>query len=344
MDRIWWDKVPNVAGFVQEIADSVISEKSIVLVLPEHIPWPETFQSLVVDKISTEISDKSISYIDCPGCDAGSYLLQEFCKEEKRLEYHSNKSYAQFLAESDDIVLNEKILWVRDLSAEKFKQWSDFVSEYQKIAKHAHSLPVFILEIHEDYLGRTAKSGLKKLMYNTRIDEFDTYAFLTMAVSKTTEERHLKHYFALLVAELCGRDVEISAVCIKYGIMLLKNPSQVLKQALHERGDCSVVPCSNNDINKRIWKAQLKILFPCIEDYREKFLQHYRESHLKSANYDEDMEIGSLYFYAQNGTLEVNRKECSELKLLKEARNTLAHLDVLTFEDVDRILRLSVGD
>ena len=30
MDRIWWEKVPNAMAFVQDVTESLLSEKSVI--------------------------------------------------------------------------------------------------------------------------------------------------------------------------------------------------------------------------------------------------------------------------------------------------------------------------
>ena len=61
--------------------------------------------------------------------DPGPYLLQEFCKPEKRAAYRPAKGYAKFFAESDDIVLHSRYLWVHAESIKMLETWVTFVSE-----------------------------------------------------------------------------------------------------------------------------------------------------------------------------------------------------------------------
>ena len=53
----------------------------------------------------------------------------------------------------------------------------------------------------------------------------------------------------------------------------------------------------------------------------------------------EDVEVGTLVYMIGKGVLGVSKKEVEEVKKYREARNKLAHLEVLELAVVDEILK-----
>ena len=123
------------------------------------------------------------------------------------------------------------------------------------------------------------KKGVSKIAYDKEITRFDTYTFCTLAVSGRKLPDFLKNYLAGLAAEVCGSDVELCAECIRRGNYFLKEPYDTIKSiagsAIRSDGTAFSIRLEEPVINRLIWKAQLKIVFPVIEDYRGSFVEKY---------------------------------------------------------------------
>ena len=78
MDRIWWERVPNAMAFIQDITESLLSEKSVILQSELGMPWYESMVSQIKESVMQQNSSKRfevLRQVDEPG----KYLLQEFC-------------------------------------------------------------------------------------------------------------------------------------------------------------------------------------------------------------------------------------------------------------------------
>lgn len=99
-----------------------------------------------------------------------------------------------------------------------------------------------------------------------------------------------------------------------------------------------------------IWETQLKAVFPVIEQYRSYFIKKY-SSYIQKAlplsnpngqdiTSPEDVEIGMLVYLVGNGNITLaDSSEYPELERFRDARNSLAHLNILGSEDVEMILK-----
>ena len=94
-----------------------------------------------------------------------------------------------------------------------------------------------------------------------------------------------------------------------------------------------------NEVSSRIWAAQASILFPLIEKYRRSIINKYKyainiknESEINVENIY-DIEIGTLSFLINKSNFNNSLK--NKVNKLRVIRNKLAHLEVLSYEEVD---------
>lgn len=352
MERIWWEQITNANRFITSIVSSILDGKSSVVCLHKLTPWRNTMRELVENRVLKESYDRSFEFLDCPEINVGEFILNKYCKEEKRLEYRPSKSYAQFLAESDDIVLNSRIVWVQNISSKKLGEWVDFVSEYHLAIRNDVSPAVFILEVDEDLAGKITKKSVRNIVYSKEMNYFDTYAFCILAASGISGYDYLKNYWAELLSNVCAIDIELSAKCMGYAQKFLENPYEVLcdiaESETRSDGEPFLFSLEKDYVAKNIWKTQIKTIFPVIEDYREGFVNNYREQIMRllpiknsqgeDLNEPEEIEIGTLYHLVSKGQLVVDSNTYNELYRLRKARNTLAHVELLNLEMVRDVL------
>ena len=93
-----------------------------------------------------------------------------------------------------------------------------------------------------------------------------------------------------------------------------------------------------------IWLAQIKTIYPYLEEYREEFVQKHHSaiakqlpiqtSYGETYNDPKDVELGTLMYMAVNGYISLGSQEYEKLKKYKEARNKLSHLTALSIGDI----------
>lgn len=352
MDKTWWEQTTNAARFIKRIADTMAEGKSIVLILPQKIPWYTTMCELIKGQIQRRDSRYSFDDIEAPEEKPGEFLLRHYCMEEKQAQYRPNKSYARFLAESDDIILNDRYLWVRGLSGRQCEEWVTFLSEYAKYKRKNITSAVFLLEIQEEKYRYGAKKGIVSFSFQKEISAYDKYIFCALAAAGISCADELRHYMAQVVSEICGEDMELCARCIRMGTRFLEDPygklTQIGQEEVRSDGEKFSVSITKEEVDRNVWEAQIRVIFPVIESYRGYFVKRYYEKIQKrlpisNSNGErildpDELEIGTLLFMAAEGDLLISKKEHDRLHQFREARNTLAHMKRMGEQEVEAVL------
>ena len=347
MDKLFWQQMTNARRYIDDAVSTLTASencKSVSLVIPKDIPWYTTMKSLIESGVKQHNAMKSMDIIDCPEEAPGKYLLDSYCKREKRATYRPVKSYAQFLAEAEDIVLNDKYIWVRNIpNTGKYHEWESFITEYNQKMKKENTPAVFILE----YIGEESfqdRKALSVLCYRDYINPFDYYTLATMIASGVSVEDKLKPYLSELASCLCGDNLSACAACVAGGERFLTDPISFME----ENGIAYTLAADEKSLKKQIWEVQIKILFPRIENYRSSFIEKYKSqienvlpingpfgAMIESV---EEVEIGPLSYMAGSRLIDVPAREGIKLSEIKTARDMLAHIKPLAYEDVRKIL------
>lgn len=357
MEKIWWEQTTNAVRFIERIANTMADGKSLVLLLPKKVPWYTTMCELIKGRIQRRDSRYSLEDIRAPKENPGEFLLRRYCMEEKQAQYRPNKSYAQFLAESEDIVLNDRYLWVRGLSNRQCEEWVMFLSEYAKYKRKDGTSAVFLLEIEEESFRYVAKKGVVSISFQKEIQAYDRYTFCALAAAGIACADELRHYMAQVVSEVCAEDMELCAQCIRMGIQFLENPYERLmkikKEGIRSDGGEFSVLVTREEVDRKVWEAQIRSIFPVIESYRGYFVKRYYEKIRKclpisNSNGEQildpdELEVGTLLFMVAGGELSVGKKEHDRLHQFREARNTLAHMKKMGEKEVEEILFAYAG-
>lgn len=304
----------------------------------------------VSDEITRQNSIRALQMVVDTGEDPGYYLFQRYCKREKRAQYRPGIGYAKFLAGSDEIVLNNYILWIVDVSEEQANKWYEFIQSYNKELGKERRGCTFIIETRSDLVFREQKR-LKTISYKKEIEYYDNYLFNMLAVASLKEPVVFKQYLAEVVTLLILDDVELSAECIKRGRAFLENPIEVLTEIKNSevRRDQTKFCFAINEkqLFECFWEAQIKVVFPVIEKQRNSIINRYRkeiESLLPITGaygemvYEaEEVEIGMLSHFVTQGKLQVTYEDSKIISKLRSARNILAHIKALPQKDIDEI-------
>ena len=340
LKQIWWEKVPNVAHFLQEIQDALSQDESLLVFLPQEAPWRDFALELIKRHID-HLPNRSLKELRAEA-PVEETMLRHFCKEEKRVLYRKTKSIAQFLAEDDSLVLNQAIVFVDGLRAKNILAWGTFVQDYFKYLSTTKERPVFLLIAEDETPSRTPYKELRVLHYADAVDSFDTYAFATMTASETLKDRHEKQYMALLLATFCGNDVELCAACGEYGRAFLQNPEGILTQIMQEKRHADGRPfmahVNPHDLRRGIWRTQVQIAFPILEDFRAEYTRKYQAQLQITNRQPKDIELKDFLIWAQNGTIKISNFDFQKLNRLRLDRNTLAHFGILDAEEIINLL------
>ncbi len=351
MERIWWERVPDAIAFVEDVANALLDEKSVLLQEAHRIPWYSGFAFAVQEEVEQKDASKGverISQVENPG----KYLFEEYCIPEIRALYRPSRTFANFLAENDGVSLHSKYFWVEVETAEALKAWTDFVSEYLVgRGKQKKEAAAFVLEWRGER-SKISRKGIRSMSLDEYINEYDRMVFSMLASSTVREEVGMKHYLAELAANVAGNDVELCAECLDRYQEFLENPwgtlREITENAWRSNGEPFVGPADEAEAERLIWRAQIKTLYPLVEEFRGAFARKYTKAIAKELpvtapfgeTFDDpkDVELGTLVFMVASGRLKVKANEYARLVKCKDARNKLAHLRALGIEEIRELL------
>ena len=261
-------------------------------------------------------------------------------------------SYAKFLAESEDIVLNSRFVWIKNVSGRKLEEWLSFITEYNKSLRKNALSAVFILETQDRNIKAKKVKGLKYLSFVDSIDFYDKYTFCVLASTGIDISPGIRPYVAEVVSSVCKDDIELCAICMKQWKDFVKEPLKTLLQITSSKKHSDGSPISadydTESVENRIWEAQIKLLFPIVERYRTHFVKKYRK-HIEKALPIEtvfgdliddplDVELGALSRLVNEKKVPLTPKEDNQLDAFKKIRNNLAHLRTLDYDQVMWVL------
>lgn len=362
MKQIWWNQMVSTRNMLEEIISDAQAGKSVILSLPAQTPWYKELVEQVRSGLCCCDGRRSFQQMTCPQGDPGQYLLENYCKKETRMDYRPGRSVAAFLAEIEGGILSNRYIWIEQVSPAQLGEWNTFIAEYRKAVPAKKDPGVFILVVNEPVDLRKIKRGLSKIDYTERISAYDRYTFCAVCAQSVKCEDGMRQYLAQLAFAVCGDDMELCAACIRNGIAFLKDPVGVLRQIAqeetHSDGSVYVLPLDDEAILHKVWEAQIKSVFPAIENFRSEFVGKYTDAiahnlPLQNSAHEtvtdpKDVEVGTLYYLANAGRLVDERgnsiiepHDQDTLYDAREARNHLAHLCALGYDEVESVIKLS---
>ena len=337
IEEIWWKRLTNPSNFADDITYSVLDGKSAFVLYKDEIAWKDELIQNIVESIEKD-SPNMKTTINVPESyrEPDEYILQKYCgDDEERSKYwpSAENTVAKFLAHNPKAVLNKSNV-ILDMSYSKTpEKWIDFVEEYHSYFDEydeQHGALVLFIKDSEGHIKEYLKEKecrCEVIDYDANINNFDMLMLCMTILSEQNCSIQQKQYIAETAA---GKLAE-------YKGSLPVNTLNIAKKIFKENN----IPCDDIEtrVKKSLWKAQVKILFPIIEQFRSRFISEnldrfkgYSLNAYKTHSIFE-LEIGQLYHFCMNNNI-LMKKELKFLEKVKDARNSIAHLDVVPYNDV----------
>jgi hypothetical protein len=332
----WWKEVSGPNRFIGAVADSAMAQKSVILSVPGELPFEDEFFIRLTEQLQESFSGHQVAILKGITGSPAQYFLSKCCKPEVRATFRPKPNFtaADFLAVTKSATLHGACYIVDPGDASEIPEWIDFISSYIKALRSPMQPAVFVL------LSRSRKpkafKGIWHIDYGDYTTHFDTYAYCAIKASDVKEPEIIKTYLAELAAAVSGGNTEEAEKAIYIYREFLSDP--IGFAARHFRNDRQVPD------EKMVWEAQLKCIFPFLERYRCDFVERHAreiEPHLPLPNpvgndfeKASDVELGALLFMASSGMIQIPTEEYMELKRFAYARNDLAHLESLSYDDI----------
>lgn len=384
--KLWWDNVTGPMNLVARIVTNLRNKKSVLLKVPEDLPWRKQMRSSAEYALRDNEVDLLITYIDCrDDCpeieDVAEYLMQRFAQSDVRNGYRSSSGITIQKYMLNSGVLKKRVLWIKGMDDDNVRAWYDFCKKYQPNTIYDG---LFVIESYGDLQFRGIPSHIERVNYRDYISQYDALLFNSRLVAEKSLSTEWRQYIATVTTTLCQCDVELSEYLIGETDFSSMDPvTQLITIAQSERfkirSDADNLGKSHpfyllrtnnlDELYRRIWQAQLQIIFPIIEAERITFVNRWEreiKDSLNSQYYDcqtggssfirqygirltnpLEVELGTLTYLMQlrksSNTAEYmlyipDEKHRIRLELLHRMRNSLAHMKVCPVKDINDLL------
>ena len=372
---IWWTNVTGPQMFIKSVVSSLSDNYNVRLFLPKLCPWPNRMRELIYDAAQSEYSLEGVTLDVVTPDDFKNAqspveaLLDRYALNDVRLRYRNSLNPAEYLIQNH--VLKDRIVWLTGFEPDDIDAWMGLICGWTSTTPQDG---LFVVEVSYDgwsSLDQNENDGCKTISYRDCIGEYSVSLFnglLVDEIPSTGFSGSEKSYCASLLSNVCGGDVEVSDMLSENLELMLEDIFGALCSVL----DCfdhggSEAACDNvlaiarradrSAIDRRVWKAQVEILFPILEARRLSVIPKVRDllsTVLESSDISqfgervcdpEDVELGTLvYLMAQindNGERLLyipDRELRNEIHLLRECRNTIAHHKTCEWSQVKWLL------
>ena len=353
--EFWWSHITGSNIVVSNVVESLLAKSTVVLEVPEDLPWRQEMRRV----IERDFRDKShlmehiVEIIDaadeCQGEAPGAFLLEHYSpSREIRLGYRerSKKTIQDYIKENG--VLKNRVVWVKGLTGIQATDWMNFCREYNHGSLEDG---LFVLEVHGNVVKQPSK-WLNHIRYLDTVTNYDVQLFNSFVLDADVSFTPVwKKYIATVIAVLCDTDAEIAESMLQFEDLksvsfkdivadLADTPCYSKRGANSSSGHLFSYFRSGNveEIERRLWKAQVQVLFPLIEIERVAIIEKYVdilqdvlqnncvEQYKKRLNSPVEIEFGTMCHMIANGYVYIPDKEDRDrIHLLHEMRNELAH-------------------
>jgi hypothetical protein len=262
---------------------------------------------------------------------------------------------------------------VKGLTATTVARWIDFLLAFNACNPQNGRI---VLEVLDD-LPYPKQNAVEELDYSSYISDNNLQLFNSILLDRMPSiSESWKRYISALAARLCETDAEIAEYFINECEQQAADPIGILKVIAQDadyarrgasEGSKHVLSLVRNNcvsqIEKRIWRAQLQVLFPIVEAERINLIERIKHDLAAMIEVREikqfgesienpyDFEWGTL-FYAMKLTnindeyylKSLTKADRDEIRRFRDYRNNLAHGDCCTVTQVIEILALGLAD
>ena len=293
-----WARLPGPADFLQTLTDLITDGNSVVVVLPPETPPDDWLAVEVADRIARE---SALRWEAVQSADEDAANPQEFVRERM-----------------DDARTADLVLWVNATTAGL--PGSAWLEQARRFSRRKGA-PRICVAVGIDHVQGGTGGGLE---VNLRICRWSYFV-------TATDSRVLSEYRARKFERTAEHVALKSALVEALAGADLAAAERLTRLRVAQMLDLRRYP------SERIWRAQIAILFPIVEQERRRYLINYRDRwqvpHTRRDGTTiqclDDLEIGDLAHQARGFGFEMRGKERRRLEWLRRVRNALAHVEIV---------------
>ena len=326
--ELWWGQVPAPVSQFNQIAYDLREGHSLVLDAGRMF-WVDLmceYLRQVVTEIDNAMPFERIDASSCPPDMLPDAFLFSCIGEEDR--------YGTQLLRTMMLRNKPACLWVTGIPPAQYEAWIQMTAELMQ----EPSRMLLILDIPEHVRVPQCERLASMGVWHSR---FDVYYFALMQLSgMATDERRLE-YAATLATELSGLDpVRCTQLC-SVAEQLMQNPIHVADK----------LGCDVNSM-QAVLRAQMRSFMPLVELCRMTLidlLRHQLENALPfrsdmgqtiGANEVDRVELTHMIQMSNRGRIKLHSDLYGQIYNLREIRNQMAHLKMLSNSDINMLLSI----
>jgi len=355
-----WD-LPGPAAFLDDVLGSVREGANVVVQFPEH--GLSGFREAIRRSIRAA---GELSFRDVDAAGQGNGPLDVIVHAHGWDEPAVYAQSATLLANSERLA--GSLCWVTGITRDGWTPWRDFLRQFA-FASRAHaagSCGQFCVDVVGDVPVEAFASDpmLRFVPWRDRMSRIDGMLHLGKLWSRKNRPQLERDLRIAIATELAGYDLELAERLAESQLTILLTPHDMLCQEAARRGwtgrmapnawpsgrldkwearpfehPASLAAAAERDeIDRRVWRAELGVVFPVLEERRidivRKMRHFLRPMHTEYGYVDriEDLEIGSILHQVRTSSR--GKEWEARLEHMNELRRALAHLEPVKAENL----------
>lgn len=365
MPSFW--KLPGPSRFIETIQNAINAGKNVLVLFPEHSP--SHFLKVIKEPLS-ESSELAWSQFHSEEFTEEKspthFLIDKFVAQFPK---NTLRNCANLCQQSQ---FQSRLICIDFFSEHAWQAWKKFLKEYEPACQEQPLLQrtLFLILLNGSLAINPppANEYLIPCCWDGFIDEIDMMVYSSSHLqSKEAPSLHNRLKISILT-QLSLWDPKLCLRLLKEPLQQLCEPSSMLKDFAQKRGwDQEIgnedknklwyLGClqkiegqeqyhsaylaqinADDEIKRRIWRAQIQVLFPYLEEQRQKFLKllgpflevpNDINTPLKDLR---DLEFSHIVYQIKDKNISVPPKIWKSLNLLKKIRDCLAHFELAPTE------------
>ena len=358
MHTFWW-QLPGPQQFLSGVVNDLRDGKNVVLCLPEHPP--EGFQAALNRALS----------------DTDGWLWNRFTVDPNGKDSPAAQLFARFVPDASPETIfsartlirepsfTEHLIWLDGLTPSTWRVWKDFLEGYTHLLRSVPQFrpSLFVVPLIGDLIPPAEDVCLSVQYWRGCVRYFDMLLFASgLLGAKHLPDLH-RQLAVSATANVALWDPAVAVRLAAEDIKTILAPQPVLREIAIERGwemgvtslawykgtsdsmdgrdriHSAILAADGNEIGRRIWRAQVSVLFPYIEECRQdilgrlgKVLRVPYQTPFGTITNIYDLEIGHIDNQIKTGGISAPPELCGMISRLREIRNALAHSETLDSE------------
>ncbi|MBD5560977.1 MAG: hypothetical protein HDQ87_11645 [Clostridia bacterium] len=365
----WWNTVTGPHAVVLDASAALRDGYAVALKGGRRAVWAAEMRSAVEYTFKEHMSTEGVlmHVVNGDKChtadDVGRWLLETFASPRQRAGYRSRSKTSQqeYLLKNE--ILQHRLIWVQLDDRDAASAWQSFVRAYPS---RNSSSGLFVLEMDADAPCEDGQR-IRSIDVLERISTNDLTLLNTFVLaSRYGYSTAWREYVSTLAASVCYPDAALSAEMVEAADLRGRTVLDILellesRHAAEDFADDHVLSLlrrgRSDEIEHRIWRAQIQTLFPRIEMERVDIINEWRgnvdrglhevrlEQFGERVERPEDMELGLLWYctthWKPDGDYIVylpDRYVRDRIRFLHLCRNKLAHRCAVDGEELVELL------